>query len=160
VVLIQFGYTHCPDVCPLNLTHTAAILRALGKDADRVQALVISVDPKRDTRARLKQFVHYFSPRILGLTGSVARLTAVARAYGAYFSYPEGTAGDGYLVEHSVRLLVVDPDGDFDSFMPSDLAVDRVVGELRELLEQPAKLSRRFSRPPQTRGRQRSGLPR
>jgi len=135
VVLIQFGYTHCPDICPLNLAHTAAVLRALGKDADRVQALFISVDPQRDTPARLKQFVHYFSPRILGLTGNIAQLEKMTNAYGAYFSYPDGTIGDDYLVEHSGSLYVVDPDGDFDSFMPRSLPVVRVVGEVRDLIE-------------------------
>jgi len=135
VVLIHFGYTHCPDVCPTNLLHIAAVLRALGKDADRVQPLFISVDPKRDTPARLKQYVQYFSPRILGLTGSVAQLRKMARDYGAYFSYPQGTTDDSYLVSHAASLYIVGPDGEFASFLPPDLPVDRVVGEVRDLLE-------------------------
>jgi len=135
VVLIHFGYTFCPDVCPTNLLHIAAVLRALGNDADRVQPLFISVDPKRDTPAKLKQYLHFFSPRILGLTGNVAQLHEMAQDYGAYFSYPEGTSGNGYLVSHSASLYIVDPDGDFDSFLPPDMPVDRIVGAVRDLLE-------------------------
>lgn len=119
-MLVFFGFTHCPDVCPTALARIAEILDALGPDAGSVRALFVSVDPRRDTPALLKEYVAHFSPRIVGLTGSEAEIAAMARAYRAYFRI----AGDpdtnpAYLVDHSSFVYVMDRTGRFvGSFNP------------------------------------------
>lgn len=112
--IVYFGYTFCPDVCPVDVQNIAAALKLVeAKDADlgrRVVPIFITVDPARDTPAVLKQFVAAFHPRMVGLTGSAPAIAATAKAYGIYYARGKGTA-DGYMVDHSRQIYLLDPDG-------------------------------------------------
>ncbi|WPL19834.1 SCO1/SenC [Thiorhodovibrio winogradskyi] len=113
LVLLYFGYTACPDVCPTNLALTAMALRELTpEERARVQALFVSVDPQRDDPGHLKQYVEYFHPDIIGLTDKDARLRALAGRYGAVYrrSQDSGSAM-GYLIDHSASTYLIDSAG-------------------------------------------------
>ncbi len=113
VVLIYFGYTSCPDICPTNLAFIANALKELdAADLDRVRILFVGVDPQRDTLERLKEYTGYFHPNVLGVTGTPAALAAVAGLYGAaYRRVEQGDSALGYVVDHSAFTYVVGPDG-------------------------------------------------
>ena len=110
---LYFGYTYCPDVCPLTLVELAKLKRELASERpdERVEYYLISVDPQRDTPARLREYVAYFDPAFRGLTGSHAALAAFAQATDTLFDVPAGQDANNYLVSHSSNLVVLDPDG-------------------------------------------------
>ena len=110
ISLIYFGYTNCPDVCPLVLANFAAVARALGSDSDRIQMLMITTDPQRDTSEVLGNYVELFDSRIKGLTGSKEQLDSVWGAYNVPFEYVKIGNGTDYLVAHFSLVLVVDKD--------------------------------------------------
>lgn len=111
--LLYFGYTYCPDVCPLTLVQLASSKRALEAQgvAARVEYYLVSVDPRRDTPARLREYVAYFDPEFHGLTGAPTALAALAAATQTVFDVPEGQDGDNYLVSHSSNVVLLDPSG-------------------------------------------------
>jgi protein SCO1 len=112
--LIYFGYTSCPDVCPTALADIAVALTDLGPRAARLQALFITVDPKRDTPALMRKYVRQFSPAILGLTGSAAAIAAVEREYRVTaIVVPNQGKNAGYTIDHSAALYLMAPDGSF-----------------------------------------------
>lgn len=113
VVLIYFGYTACPDICPTNLIYIANALRALQPaELERTRVLFVSVDPERDDPARLANYVAYFHPKIQGLTGTPEQVARVAKDYGAFYRRVDDTGSAmGYLVDHSAFTYVVDPSG-------------------------------------------------
>ena len=111
VVLLYFGYTHCPDVCPLTLAHLHVALRQLGSAGDDVRILFVSVDPARDTPAVLHAYVNAFDKRAVGLTGSPSAIEALSKRYRSAFTRePSGKGGD-YEVTHSSGIYVFDRDG-------------------------------------------------
>jgi protein SCO1/2 len=112
VVLLYFGYTHCPDVCPLTLVHLHTVLQKMGKAADDVRVLFVTVDPARDTVSVLHQYVTAFDPRIVGLTGTQEAIAQLAKRYRAFYKpeAPNDTAGD-YDVTHSSAIYVFDREG-------------------------------------------------
>jgi protein SCO1/2 len=112
VVLIFFGYTHCPDVCPLTLADFKQIKAELGAEAGRVNFVFITVDPERDTPERLAEHIANFDPAIVGLTGDRAELAAVWNAYGVYAAKAEAGSASGYLVDHTARVYAIDANGD------------------------------------------------
>jgi protein SCO1/2 len=101
LVVVFFGYTHCPDNCPATLATLAQALQLLGEDAESVQVLFISVDPARDTTARLTTYLNPFHPNFLGLTGTAEEITQVAAQYGIYFERQPGKSEQTYWVDHS-----------------------------------------------------------
>lgn len=106
-VLLFFGYTHCPDVCPTSLMDMTLYLRELGTDADRVKVLFVTVDPQRDTIETLGQYLSNFDGRITGLTGSLGDVEAVAKTMGA--SMAQGNDSGGYYsVDHSASVFMID----------------------------------------------------
>jgi protein SCO1/2 len=134
-MLVFFGFTHCPDVCPTALARIAELLDALGPEAGAVRALFISVDPRRDTPALLRDYVAHFSPRIVGLTGSETEIAAAARAYRAYYRI----AGDprtnpDYLVDHSSFVYVMDRTGRFVGSFNPDAPVETGLRLVRRAL--------------------------
>lgn len=135
VALIYFGYTFCPDACPTNLAIMAAGFGQMTEEElSKVQGVFVSVDPDRDTLARLKQYTDYFHPRIMGVTGTAEQVAEVAQRYGA--SYQIGTAktAGGYLVDHSSYIHVVDQHGKLLFALPHAVAPELMVEAIRTLL--------------------------
>jgi protein SCO1/2 len=139
LTLIYFGYTYCPDICPTSLAATAEGLRRLTpEEAARVAMLFVSVDPARDTPARLKEYAQFFHPGIVGVTGDPAELTAITRRYGAFYARQAvATAGDGYVVDHTADTYVVGPDGRLLGRIAHATPPDEVAAALRNYLKQP-----------------------
>ena len=107
---VFFGFTHCPEVCPTALLEMTEILAALGPDADKVTALFVTVDPERDTKQILADYLRAFDPRIVGLTGTIAEVEAAARAYHAYFRKVP-IEGGGYTMDHTATTYLMRPGG-------------------------------------------------
>ena len=132
--LIYFGYTFCPDVCPVDMQVIGAGLRRFeAEDSDRaarVQPIFISVDPARDTPAVLRQFVAAFHPRMIGLTGSEAEIAQVAREYRVFYERGEASPGGGYMVNHTRMAVLYGPEGQPIAIIPHDQGPDGVATEL------------------------------
>lgn len=111
VVLLYFGYTFCPDVCPASLAELADAMDDLGSDGSEVQVVMISVDPARDTPEVLRDYLDHFNPAFVGLTGTEAEVAAVAGQYNVYYEAHEGTVASGYLVDHWAGVMVIDREG-------------------------------------------------
>ncbi|MHB1272011.1 MAG: SCO family protein [Rhodanobacter sp.] len=111
VVLLYFGYTHCPDVCPLTLAHLHVVMQRLGKLADGARILFVSVDPARDTPAVLHAYVNAFDPHVVGLTGAASDIEALVKRYRASFTREPSTGDGNYEVSHSSAIYVFDRDG-------------------------------------------------
>lgn len=111
VVLLTFGYTFCPDVCPTTLAELTRVHRTLGEDSPRVQTLFITVDPERDSAARLKDYLSSFHPGIIGLTGPLPEISAVALNYGSYFAKQDSNAAALYLMDHTAFTYLLDQEG-------------------------------------------------
>ncbi len=136
-LLVFFGYTQCPDICPTDLQTMAAALDILGDAAERVQPLFISVDPARDTQRRLKAFVARFHPRLVGLTGSEGQVRAAARAYRVhrFKVVPADSSGpDDYLASHSSITYLMGPDGSFLTLFPHDTTAESMATAIRRYL--------------------------
>jgi protein SCO1/2 len=112
--LIFFGFTHCPDVCPTTLFEISEVLKAMGKDADRVNAYYISVDPERDTQAAMKEYLSSFDPRLKGLTGNTEEIAKVLSEYRVYAKKVPLKDGD-YTMDHTALIYLMDRDGKFVS---------------------------------------------
>lgn len=112
--LVFFGFTNCPDVCPTTMSEVAQVMDDLDADADRVQPLFISIDPERDRRQGLTEYVAAFHPAILGLSGDDAATKDAANSFKIYFGREEDTsAPDGYTMSHSPGLFLIGPDGEW-----------------------------------------------
>ena len=133
-VLVFFGYTNCPDECPLTLQKMAAALNKLGPLADKIAPLFITVDPARDTPARLASYLANFDPRIIGLTGSETQVAEAARAYRVYYAPARHEESGADLVSHSTFLYLMDPAGAFSELLPSDVDADKLAAALRAKL--------------------------
>jgi len=139
-LLVYFGYTHCPDVCPTTLADIAELVEQLGPLAERVQPLFITIDPERDTTATVAEFVGAFDPRIIGLTGTPAEIAAAAKQYRVYYKkLPAESASDNYLMEHSSFIYVMNPDGKYVTlFSPQQgQKPDQMASQLRQLITEP-----------------------
>lgn len=110
-VMMYFGYTHCPDVCPLTLVHLHLVMQKLGAAAARVRILFVSVDPARDTPQVLHQYVTAFDPHIFGLTGTPAQIAAMAKRYRSAFNLDEKQPNGDYTVSHSSIIYIFDEQG-------------------------------------------------
>ncbi len=132
--IMYFGYTFCPDVCPVDMQHIGAAMRLLEtsdpKLAARIVPVFVSVDPARDTPAVLKAFVGAFSPRIVGLTGSAPAIAKVAKEYGVYYAKGDPAPGGGYMVNHSRVAFLMDPSGKPLVLLPSEQDPQAIVAEI------------------------------
>jgi len=132
--IMYFGFTHCPDVCPMDLAVIGQALRRFEKSdparAARVEPIFVSVDPERDTPAVLKDYVGAFHPRLVGLTGTPEQVADMVRSYGAYGSKGDPTAGGGYNVNHSRIAELIGPDGKPIALLPYEKGADAVAAEL------------------------------
>jgi cytochrome oxidase Cu insertion factor (SCO1/SenC/PrrC family) len=131
LVVLYFGYTYCPDVCPTELQSISLALDKLGAAADAVQPVFISVDPERDTPARLAEFVASFHPRLIGLTGSLADIKKTAIAYRTFFAKNDATAPGEYSVDHTGFIYLVGKDGHYLGFLPPGASPDEIADAIR-----------------------------
>lgn len=132
--LIYFGYSYCPDVCPVDLQRLMKGLALFEKQdaarGARVQPIFISVDPARDTPAVLKPYVSAFHPRLIGLTGSDAEIAAVAKDYAVYYRKAETNGASGYLVDHARMATLFGPKGEPIALIPQDGSPEEIAAEL------------------------------
>lgn len=135
VLLVYFGYTHCPDVCPASMAAGAQALNALQPDERaRTRMFMISVDPQRDTPAALKDYAAFFHPEMVGVTGTPAEIEAVARSFGAgYLRQPPDSDGN-YAVDHTSHTYLVGPDGKLAATLPLGASTADVVAAIRRQL--------------------------
>jgi protein SCO1/2 len=134
VVVVAFGYTHCPDVCPMTLANLANARRKLGKQGDQVQVLFVSVDPKRDTPDLLGRYVTAFDQSFIGLGGDPAKVQRTVKDFKLYVE--EHPLGNGdYSVDHSAQMFVYDRQGRLRLVMPQTAAADAIASDLRVLLD-------------------------
>jgi protein SCO1/2 len=136
VVALFFGYTSCPDVCPITLGELNQALQELGPQADRVQVLFVTVDPQRDTRERIQEYVNHFNPAFIGLSGSEPELAKIWNEYGIFRQIVEGSSAAGYLVDHTARLTLIDEQGNLRVSLPVDAPVDDIIHDLNLLLKE------------------------
>jgi protein SCO1/2 len=134
LVVIYFGYTYCPDVCPTELQSISLALDKLGAAAETIQPLFITVDPGHDTPARLADFVSSFHPRLIGLTGSLAEIRKTAIAYRTFFAKNGVTTPDDYSVDHTGFIYLLGKDGRYLGFLPPGLAPDAIADAIRARL--------------------------
>ena len=135
-VFLYFGYTYCPDFCPTTLAKLRQIRSELGDDAGRMQVIMISVDPERDTPDLLARYTAAFDASFVGLTGAPDEIDAVGDTYGLFYQKHEGSAATGYLVDHSTRTYLIGPDGRALVAYPHDATADAILADLRWLLDQ------------------------
>ena len=131
-VVLFFGFTHCPDICPTTLVEVSNALKALGADAERVQVLFVTVDPERDTQDALAKYVTAFDPRFLGLRGDASATQRVAKEFKIY--YEKRKSGDSYSVDHSGQSYVIDPQGRLRLLVRPDRIAEDLPADLRTLL--------------------------
>ena len=131
-LLIYFGYTSCPDACPTALNNIGVALDRLGAETAVVQPIFITVDPKRDNREALAEYLKSFDPRIVALTGTADQIVTVVKEYRVYVS-AHSESGCDYLVDHSSLYYMMNPDGKFVNVMPGDLPGDDMADWLRDL---------------------------
>ncbi|MFN0262405.1 SCO family protein [Tepidamorphus sp. 3E244] len=127
--LVFFGFTHCPDICPTKLSEATTVLEELGKDAEKLDVLFVTVDPERDTPEVMNEYVGYFHPQVTGLTGTTEEVADMARAYRAYFKKVPLDDGD-YTMDHSTVVYLFDHDGNF----VGPVSLDRDPAEVAESL--------------------------
>ena len=130
LMLVYFGFTYCPDVCPTDLQNIGLAIGALGEAGERVQPLFTTVDPARDTQAHLKDYVPMFHPRLIGLTGDAAAIHAAAAAYRVYYAQVP-LKGDDYTVDHSSFIYLMGADGKYLGFFPPGAPPEQIVETLR-----------------------------
>ena len=133
-MLVYFGYTHCPDICPTTLMTLSQVLEKLGPLADRIRPVFISIDPGRDTAARVGEYLKSFDQRIVGLTGSPAEIATVAKQYRVFYKKSPFENSDDYSMDHSSYIYVMGQDGRYLTLFTSDQSSDQMTARLREML--------------------------
>ena len=135
-VVMFFGFTQCPDVCPTTMLEMKAVLQQLGTDAERVQVLFVTVDPERDTRDLLASYVPAFDPGFLGLYGDAEATAKTAREFRVFYQKQAGTTSGSYTVDHTAGSYVFDPQGQVRLFVRHGDGGANLVADLRTLLKQ------------------------
>jgi len=135
VVVIFFGFTQCPDVCPTTLAEMAKVVKALGVDGGKVQVLFVSVDPERDTRELLRQYVTAFDPTFLGMVGDAEATARAAKEFKIYVQ-KQPAKGGGYSVDHSAGTFILDQQGQLRLFAQYGAGAQALLGDIRTLLKQ------------------------
>jgi protein SCO1 len=137
IVLLFFGYTSCPDICPTTLAELNQALGKLGEgDAAQVQIVFVTVDPDRDTPERAQTYVNHFNSSFIGLSGSETELEKVWGGYGVFREIVEGTSAAGYLVNHTARVTLVDRNGNMRVSFGFDMPVEDIVHDLKLVLKE------------------------
>jgi protein SCO1/2 len=135
LVLLFFGYTSCPDVCPTTLAQFKRARAQLGGQAERVRFVFVTVDPERDTPAQMGKYLGAFDPAFVGLGGSEAELEPVWKAYGVYRQIQPGSSATGYLVDHSARAYLIDAQGNLRLTYAFGATADDMAADMRYLLK-------------------------
>jgi len=134
-MLVFFGFTYCPDVCPTELAKITATLDLLGQDAQKVAPLFVTVDPARDTPEALAQYTDLFHPAIIGLTGTDTQIAAAARAFRVFYNKVKtGTEADAYTMDHSAFVYLMGPDGAFRQFFSPQATPEQMAEAIRAQL--------------------------
>jgi protein SCO1/2 len=135
LMLVYFGFTYCPDICPTDLHAIGLALDQLGKAGDEVQPIFITVDPERDTPQVLADYVPMFHPRLIGLSGKAAAIQQAATAYKVYYAKVPRTDGSDYTVDHSGFVYLMDRGGTYLGFFPPGTAADRMAEVIRPMVD-------------------------
>ncbi|MGH1571917.1 SCO family protein [Methylobacterium sp. P31] len=130
LLIVYFGFTACPDICPTDLMEIARVLTLLGTEAERVQAIFVTLDPEHDTPAHLAAYLQSFHPDLVGLTGSPDAIRRMADAYKVYFARVEGADGNG-TIEHSAFVYLMDRSGAYLGFFPPSTSAERMLTIIR-----------------------------
>jgi protein SCO1/2 len=136
LVLLFFGYTSCPDVCPTTMAELKTALENIGPEkADQVKVVFVTVDPQRDTPERVQEYANHFHQEFIGLSGQESELARVWSDYGVYRSVAEGSPATGYLVDHTARITLIDQAGSLRSSYGFETPVEDIVHDLKLLLQ-------------------------
>lgn len=135
VVMVYFGYTFCPDVCPTTLTEMKKTFELLGNKAEEVNFVMVSVDPGRDTPQALGAYLSNFNPTFIGLSGTPDQIADAALPFGVFYEKHEGTAATGYLVDHTASVMVLDRQGRLRLIIPFQTPAEDVAADIKQLLK-------------------------
>jgi cytochrome oxidase Cu insertion factor (SCO1/SenC/PrrC family) len=133
-LLVYFGYSYCPDVCPTDLMSIAAAMDLLGPIGGDIQPLFITIDPERDTVEHLADYVTAFHPSLIGLTGTPEEIRKLALAYKAYYAKVEAPDGSDYAIDHTGFIYLIGPDGQYLGFFPPNTTAERLTKIIRQQL--------------------------
>lgn len=137
LVVLYFGYTYCPDVCPTTMSALAQALDELRSDEkEQIQVLLVSVDPGRDTPELLADYLSHFDPSFIGLVGSEEEIAAAAEAFDVFYQKGPGSVDSGYLVDHTATISVLDEDGELRLLFPFATTSENMAADLRHLLKE------------------------
>lgn len=136
VVVVFFGFTHCPDVCPTTMADMAEVKRRLGKDGERLQVIFITVDPARDTAELLAQYVPSFDPSFVGLTGTPEEIARTAKEFKVFYQKVPGATPSSYSIDHTAGSFAFDTEGRVRLFLKHGQGVDPIVADLKRLMGQ------------------------
>ncbi len=140
IVLLYFGYTYCPDICPTSLAATAEALRGLTSDEQaKISGIFVSVDPERDSPAHLKEYVRFFHPALTGVTGSPEALAEIARRYDIFYARQSTQETGGYVIDHTSDICLIGPDGRLLEKIPHAASPERLRAEIRRHLKNPPR---------------------
>lgn len=139
LVLLYFGYTSCPDICPGSLSIMQRTMRELGEDADNVQGIFVTVDPERDGGERLQEYVRYFHPTFIGLEGDAVATRNAARLWNVSYQKEESDSAAGYLVSHSDYIYLLDREGELAGLFNSKSRHSELVSAIQKLLKEEPK---------------------
>ena len=134
VVVLFFGFTHCPDVCPTTMAEMSAVMKELGPDADKVQVLFATLDPERDTKELLAQYVPGFDPRFVGLYGTPQQVAATAKEFKVFYQKVPGKTPDSYTIDHTAGSYVFDRNGKLRLFLRHGGGPAPIVHDLKLLV--------------------------
>ncbi|MCL4835624.1 MAG: SCO family protein [Caldilineaceae bacterium] len=134
-LFVYFGYTFCPDVCPLTLSTLQSVRKRMPEEASQIQVVMISVDPERDTPEVLAKYMSYFDDTFVGITGSPEEIASIGEPFGLFYEKGEGSAATGYLISHSARAYLIDPEGNARVAYPHGATDDQIIADLKYLFE-------------------------
>lgn len=135
VVILFFGFTQCPDICPTTLGASAAAMSLLGSDADKVQVLFVTLDPARDTPEVLAKYAPAFHPSFLGLYGNAEATAAAAKEFKVFFQKAPGATPDSYTIDHTAASYAIDPQGRLRLYMKHGETPDQMAADIKLLLQ-------------------------
>jgi protein SCO1 len=133
-IILYFGYTFCPDVCPATLMEITRAKQLLGSQGEDLAVVMITLDPERDTPAKLAEYLAYFDPSFIGLTGTEEQILQATTPFGVYYEKREGTAASGYLVDHTASAMVVDKNGYLRLVIPFGVEAEAMAADLRAIM--------------------------